>query len=199
MDNTLAASRGNSLQNIHSVSSEKTILYGGPIIRNGKDYPDGNIHGLPANRNGQWHVFYHRMTHNTIMSRKAVIIEAGGGIKDVEQTSQQAGFSGPGITQNQIGVDKEKCSTTVWLPNYSAGLLISIAGISPCRSRRSSIHPPIFIDKNRLSRLPGYLQGFFQLLRIGHLEQPSTTLTSLTAIQTPYLKFNSSTTAGALG
>ncbi len=65
--------------------------YGGPIIRNGTNYPGGNIHGSLMNLNGQWYIFYHRMTHNTIMSRKAcvekVTIEPDGSIKEVEMTS----------------------------------------------------------------------------------------------------------------
>jgi arabinoxylan arabinofuranohydrolase len=65
--------------------------YGGPIIRQGRDCPGGNIHGSLANLNGKWHIFYHRMTHNTIMSRRAcvekVTIEPDGSIKEVEQTS----------------------------------------------------------------------------------------------------------------
>jgi arabinoxylan arabinofuranohydrolase len=65
--------------------------YGGPIIRNGNEYPGGNIHGSLCNLNGQWYIFYHRMTHNTIMSRKAcverVTIKVDGSIEEVEMTS----------------------------------------------------------------------------------------------------------------
>jgi arabinoxylan arabinofuranohydrolase len=74
-----------------SKSPTGPFAYGGPIIRNGIDYPGGNIHGSLCNLNGQWYIFYHRMTNNTIMSRKAcaekVTIEADGSIKEVEMTS----------------------------------------------------------------------------------------------------------------
>ncbi len=67
------------------------FTYGGPIIRNGRDYPGGNIHGGLVQLNGQWYIFYHRMTNNTIMSRKAcverVTIESDGSIKEVDMTS----------------------------------------------------------------------------------------------------------------
>jgi hypothetical protein len=67
------------------------FAYGGPIIRQGNGAPGGNIHGSLAQLNGQWYVFYHRMTHNTIFSRRAcverVTIERDGSIKEVEQTS----------------------------------------------------------------------------------------------------------------
>lgn len=65
--------------------------YGGPIIRNGIDYPGGNNHGSLCQINGQWYIFYHRMTNNTIFSRKACVervnIEPDGSIKEVEMTS----------------------------------------------------------------------------------------------------------------
>ena len=65
--------------------------YGGHIIGNGRDYPGGNNHGSLCNLNGQWYIFYHRMTNNTVYSRKAcverVTIESDGSIKEVEQTS----------------------------------------------------------------------------------------------------------------
>lgn len=78
-----------------SDSPNGPFAYGGPIIRNGTDYPGGNIHGSLCNINGQWYIFYHRMTNNTIYSRKACVerveIEADGSIKEVEMTSM--GFS----------------------------------------------------------------------------------------------------------
>lgn len=65
--------------------------YGGHIIGNGRDYPGGNNHGSLAQLNGQWYIFYHRMTNNTIFSRIAcaekVTIEPDGSIKEVEMTS----------------------------------------------------------------------------------------------------------------
>lgn len=55
------------------------------------DYPAGNNHGSIANIGGQWYVFYHRMTNNTIMSRRACVekieILEDGTIPPVEMTS----------------------------------------------------------------------------------------------------------------
>ena len=63
----------------------------GTIIDNGIDYPAGNDHGSVCNINGQWYVFYHRMTNNTIMSRRAcaerIEILPDGTIPQVEMTS----------------------------------------------------------------------------------------------------------------
>lgn len=65
--------------------------YGGHIIGNGHNYPGGNNHGSLCNINGQWYIFYHRMTNNTIYSRKACVeritIKPDGGIDEVEMTS----------------------------------------------------------------------------------------------------------------
>jgi hypothetical protein len=65
--------------------------YGGHIVGNGKDYPGGNNHGSLAQLNGQWYIFYHRMTNNTVYSRIACVekvnIESDGSIKEVEMTS----------------------------------------------------------------------------------------------------------------
>jgi len=56
-----------------------------------KDYPGGNNHGSLAQLNGQWYIFYHRMTNRTVYSRIAcvekVAIEPDGSIKEVEMTS----------------------------------------------------------------------------------------------------------------
>ena len=63
----------------------------GTIIDNGVDYPAGNDHGSVCCINGQWYVFYHRMTNNTIMSRRAcaekIEILPDGTIPQVEMTS----------------------------------------------------------------------------------------------------------------
>lgn len=63
----------------------------GTIIDNGIDYPAGNDHGSVCKINGQWYVFYHRMTNNTIMSRRAcaerIEILPDGTIPQVEMTS----------------------------------------------------------------------------------------------------------------
>ncbi len=65
--------------------------YGGIIVDNAQNYPGGNNHGSICNVNGQWYIFYHRMTNGTIMSRRACVekinIEADGSIKQVEMTS----------------------------------------------------------------------------------------------------------------
>ncbi|MBQ9956918.1 MAG: family 43 glycosylhydrolase [Ruminococcus sp.] len=63
----------------------------GTIVDNGKDYPAGNNHGSLCCINGQWYIFYHRMTNNSIMSRRAcaepVEILPDGTIPEVEMTS----------------------------------------------------------------------------------------------------------------
>ncbi len=69
--------------------------YRGVIIDNGKDYPGGNNHGSICEINGQWYIFYHRMTNGTIMSRRGCVekieILEDGSIPQVEMTS--LGFS----------------------------------------------------------------------------------------------------------
>ena len=51
----------------------------------------GNDHGSVCDINGQWYIFYHRMTNNTIMSRRACVekieILPDGTIPTVEMTS----------------------------------------------------------------------------------------------------------------
>ena len=65
--------------------------YRGVIIDNGVDYPSGNNHGSICNINNQWYIFYHRMTNNTIMSRRGCVekieILPDGTIPEVEMTS----------------------------------------------------------------------------------------------------------------
>ncbi len=65
--------------------------YRGYIIDAGKDYPGGNDHGSVMCINGQWYVFYHRMTNGTIMSRRGCVekieILPDGTIPTVEMTS----------------------------------------------------------------------------------------------------------------
>lgn len=69
--------------------------YRGVIIDNGKDYPGGNNHGSICEINGQWYIFYHRMTNGTIMSRRGCVekieILEDGSIPEVSMTS--LGFS----------------------------------------------------------------------------------------------------------
>ncbi|MGN0647583.1 MAG: family 43 glycosylhydrolase [Oscillospiraceae bacterium] len=63
----------------------------GNIVDNSKDYPGGNDHGSLCNINGQWYIFYHRMTNGTITSRRACVerveILPDGTIPEVEMTS----------------------------------------------------------------------------------------------------------------
>lgn len=65
--------------------------YGGTIVDNGVDYPGGNNHGSICRIKDQWYIFYHRMTNNTIMSRRACVepitILPDGSIPQVEMTS----------------------------------------------------------------------------------------------------------------
>ena len=67
------------------------FTYRGYIIDAGVDYPGGNDHGSLMCIKGQWYIFYHRMTNNTIMSRRAcvekVTILPDGTIPPVEMTS----------------------------------------------------------------------------------------------------------------
>lgn len=67
------------------------FTYRGYIIDNGVDYPGGNDHGSIACINGQWYIFYHRMTNGTIMSRRGCVekieILPDGTIPTVEMTS----------------------------------------------------------------------------------------------------------------
>ena len=67
------------------------FTYRGYIVDNGVDYPGGNNHGSIACINGQWYIFYHRMTNGTIMSRRGCVekieILPDGTIPTVEMTS----------------------------------------------------------------------------------------------------------------
>lgn len=67
------------------------FTYRGYIIDSGVDYPDGNDHGSIACINGQWYIFYHKMTNGTIMSRQGCVekitILPDGTIPPVEMTS----------------------------------------------------------------------------------------------------------------
>jgi hypothetical protein len=67
------------------------FTYRGYIVDNGVDYPGGNDHGSIVQINGQWYIFYHRMTNGTIMSRRGCVekieILPDGTIPTVEMTS----------------------------------------------------------------------------------------------------------------
>lgn len=77
----------------YAVSSSPTgpFTHKGTIVDNGIDYPGGNNHGSICNVNGQWYIFYHRMTNGTIMSRRGCVerieILPDGTIPQVEMTS----------------------------------------------------------------------------------------------------------------
>lgn len=77
----------------YAVSDKPTgpFTYGGYIVDNGVEYPGGNDHGSIACLNGQWYIFYHRMTNGSIMSRRACVekidILSDGSIPPVEMTS----------------------------------------------------------------------------------------------------------------
>ena len=65
--------------------------YGGILVDNGIDYPGGNNHGSICEINGQWYVFYHRMTNGTVYSRRGCVericFDKDGNIGQVEMTS----------------------------------------------------------------------------------------------------------------
>ena len=63
----------------------------GYIIDNGVDFPGGNNHGSLCKVGDQWYIFYHRMTNNSVFSRRACVekvqILPDGSISTVEMTS----------------------------------------------------------------------------------------------------------------
>lgn len=81
---------------------DRDFVFGGTIVSNGdvglngrtdedKHNMTGTTHGSIIEINGQWYVFYHRLTHKSDYSRQAcaekITIEADGSIKQVEITS----------------------------------------------------------------------------------------------------------------
>lgn len=83
--------RGSRLAYATSDKPTGPFTYQGYIVDNGVDYPGGNDHGSIACINGQWYIFYHRMTNGSIMSRRACVerirIMEDGTIPPVEMTS----------------------------------------------------------------------------------------------------------------
>lgn len=83
--------RGSRLAYATSSSPEGPFEYRGYIVDNSIDYPGGNNHGSVCCINGQWYIFYHRMTNGTIMSRRGcaerITIMPDGTIPPVEMTS----------------------------------------------------------------------------------------------------------------
>lgn len=86
---------GSRLAYATSDSPVGPFTYRGYIVDNGVDYPGGNNHGSICEINGQWYIFYHRMTNGSIMSRRGCVeritILPDGSIPPVEMTS--LGFS----------------------------------------------------------------------------------------------------------
>lgn len=83
--------RGSRLAYATSDKPTGPFVYRGYIVDNGVDYPGGNDHGSIVQINGQWYIFYHRMTNGTIMSRRGCVekitILPDGTIPPVEMTS----------------------------------------------------------------------------------------------------------------
>lgn len=83
--------KGNRLVYATSKSPKGPFEYQGIIVDNGADYPAGNNHGSICLIKDQWYIFYHRMTNNTIMSRRACVEKIkfleDGTIPQVEMTS----------------------------------------------------------------------------------------------------------------
>lgn len=83
--------KGSRLDYMTAKSPTGPFEYRGTIIDNSIDYPAGNDHGSICCINGQWYIFYHRMTNNTITSRRACVerieILPDGSIPQVEMTS----------------------------------------------------------------------------------------------------------------
>lgn len=83
--------QGSRLVYATSESPTGPFVFGGTIVDNGVDYPGGNNHGSICKIKDQWYIFYHRMTNNTIMTRKGCVeritIKEDGSIDEVEMTS----------------------------------------------------------------------------------------------------------------
>ncbi len=83
--------RGSCLAYATSKSPRGPFTYRGIIVDNGEDYPGGNNHGSICCIKGQWYIFYHRMTNNTVFSRRACVekiqICPDGTIPQVKMTS----------------------------------------------------------------------------------------------------------------
>ncbi|MDR3593732.1 family 43 glycosylhydrolase [Clostridium sp.] len=81
--------------------------YSGIIVDNGVDFPGGNNHGSICQINGQWYIFYHRMTNNCVFSRRGCVegieILPDGTIPQVEMTS--LGFEESLLPYNFVPAD----------------------------------------------------------------------------------------------
>jgi arabinoxylan arabinofuranohydrolase len=87
----LVYARGLDLAYATSDKPTGPFTYRGAIVSQRGGAHGGNIHGGLAQLNGQWYIFYHRQTNNTVYSRRAcaerITIGANGTIPSVEQTS----------------------------------------------------------------------------------------------------------------
>lgn len=83
--------QGSRLDYATSKKPTGPFVHRGTIVDNGVDYPGGNDHGSICKIKEQWYIFYHRMTNNTIMSRRGCVerieILEDGSIPQVEMTS----------------------------------------------------------------------------------------------------------------
>ncbi|MCQ2519056.1 MAG: family 43 glycosylhydrolase [Lachnospiraceae bacterium] len=83
--------KGSRLAYATSGAPTGPFTYRGYIIDNGVDYPAGNDHGSLCKIGEQWYIFYHRMTNDSLFSRRACVekveILADGTIPPVEMTS----------------------------------------------------------------------------------------------------------------
>lgn len=83
--------KGNRLAYATSASPTGPFTYRGYIVDNGEDYPAGNDHGSLCKIGEQWYIFYHRMTNDSLFSRRACVekveILPDGTIPPVEMTS----------------------------------------------------------------------------------------------------------------
>jgi arabinoxylan arabinofuranohydrolase len=82
---------GSRLDYATSKSPVGPFEHRGTIVDNGVDFPGGNDHGSICQINGQWYIFYHRMTNNSVFSRRGCVerieILPDGTIPQVEMTS----------------------------------------------------------------------------------------------------------------
>lgn len=83
--------KGSRLAYATADSPTGPFTYRGYIIDNGVDYPAGNNHGSLCKIGDQWYIFYHRMTNDSLFSRRACVekveILPDGSIPPVEMTS----------------------------------------------------------------------------------------------------------------
>ncbi len=111
--------RGSRLAYMTSKSPTGPFTYRGYIIDNGVDYPGGNNHGSICEINGQWYIFYHRMTNGSIMSRRGCVekikILPDGSIPPVEMTSL-------GFEESLDPYEKQSADTACYL---TGGCLIT--------------------------------------------------------------------------